>query len=149
MFTKRKGRVREHERTEQGPDAIGDSAKPLHYPLLSNRLPSPSMTVTLVAPRQASPSAAPAAFTPSPLLTCRRADNLWPNPVCWSGTPALVFAGGPCCSLRRATRWVCPSCMLVNGTRQWDGVRTLAHSHSLSLSLPVTNTGSQKAVCVM
>lgn len=79
------------------------------------------------------------AFMLNILLTCRRACNPWRSPVCSRG-PA--FAWGPCCSPRRATRLACPSCMLVNGTRRWDGVRTRAHSHSLSflLSLPVTNT---------
>lgn len=76
------------------------------------------------------------AFTPNMLLTCRRAGNPWQSPVCWSGTRGLAFAWGPCCSPRRATRLVCPSCMLVNGTRWWDGVRTRAHSRSLSFLSP-------------
>lgn len=71
------------------------------------------------------------AFTPNMLLTCRRAGNPLQSPVCLSGTRGLVFAWGPCCSPRRATRLVCPSCMLVNGTR-W-----CAHKGSLTFTLPL------------
>lgn len=89
------------------------------------------------------------AFAQNMLLTCRRAGNPWRSPVCLNGTRGLLFSWGLCCSPRRAKHLVCPSCMLVNGTRQWDSVRTRAHSHSHSLSLPVTNTSCQRAVRVM
>lgn len=84
-------------------------------------------------PRQRRPD------TPNTLLTCRRGGNPWRSPVCLNGDPAPVSAWGPCCSPRRATRLVCPSCALVSGGRRWDGVRTRARSHSLCLPLSLSH----------
>lgn len=124
LFTK--NTVMEQERTEQGPDAFkGDSAQTC-FPSHDSRHEWD--------PRQRRPDA------PNTLLTCRRGGNPWRSPVCLNGDQGPVSAWGPCCSPRRATRLVCPSCALVSGGRRRDGVRTRARSHSLCLPLSQSQT---------